>query len=106
MATFAIKYSAVFLKHFQARIGQVLEEVDPRKETYIEHIDRPWGCFVTKAATPRCVARHFSCYQPLIARVLTLTILVTQSRAGLRNGDFESPAERPNISAVSLRSYL
>ena len=49
---------------------------------------------------------HFSYYQPLIARVLTLTILVTQSRASLRNRDFESPAERPNISAVSLRSYL
>jgi len=36
----------------------------------------------------------------------TLTILVTQSRASLRNCDFEAPAERPNISAVSLRSYL
>jgi hypothetical protein len=43
MTTFAIKYFAVFLKRFQARIGQVLEEVDPRKETYIEHTDGPWG---------------------------------------------------------------
>jgi hypothetical protein len=42
MTTFAIKYLAVFLKRFQARIGQVLEEVDPRKETYVEHTDRPW----------------------------------------------------------------
>jgi hypothetical protein len=48
---------------------------------------------------------HFSHYQPRIAPVLTLTILVTQSRARQCNCDFESPAERPNTSAVWLCSY-
>jgi len=96
---------AVFLKRFQARIGQVLEEVDPRKETYVEHTDRPW---VDSSQNERGLAAsrtQLSYYQPLIARVLTLTNLAAQSRASLRNCDFESPAERRDISVASLRSY-
>jgi hypothetical protein len=37
----AIQYVAVFLKRLQAGVGQMSEEVDLRKETYIKHSDRP-----------------------------------------------------------------
>src|SRR6266436_4244314 len=41
MPSTAIQYIAVFLKRFQAGIGQMFEKVDPRKETQIEHNCRP-----------------------------------------------------------------
>jgi hypothetical protein len=37
MPSTAIQYVAVILKRFQAGIGETFEEVDFRKETYIEH---------------------------------------------------------------------
>jgi hypothetical protein len=37
----AIQNIAVFLERFQARIGQMFENVDLRKGTYVEHAGRP-----------------------------------------------------------------
>jgi len=45
-------------------------------------------------ATSRALSSH---YQSLIARAVTLTMLVTQLLESLRDCDFEWPAERPNI---------